>query len=607
MADKRKLLVAISLAVFVAFAIYYFQPEDTPPVNTTANRPAESIARTNAPEVVGNEKSKIVNVPDTVAPEPADLGLSTEQLFEGLIKAKDADDYYAATQLVKQLRRSKDTDVIPTAKKYLELVANRDTDKAFDAMQLQFYILAVFADRDPEHAFEQVRKDWTMNAEEASMATDWQKFQGFEVSHLASRFRGSTLSLSKNYISASALANLITPPTVGIGQNNYLLLLHWLRTSYSEVRKAHELPDPWLSHLISEMRAYWEGYNESQKSEIRLFLKWIAESDDFSERLVAEAEALAQNDPRSFWEMMDIVANAKSPQAVANALVALLEKRALTTEEQRMFVEAFHKRFGSGMPQVLTVMGLVAAINGKVPIEHIQSFAADSIKNALSSDEAAITEAHIEFIYTTYIAWLVKTSNSAQVERILVRDYVDMDSIMKLIKKTTKTTDDGTQTVSTALHFIWLSDISASEKVLLTNKAIEGVDSLDLGAFLGVSYGLSDCYSDFRFSDAENVAKLLDMYTSKSPDFLDTIAKTKKREFSEPLLSETELYVRQIARVLQAIGYPPIPDSLKDTLSLMLEIYDSKEAKDAGRHPDIVEFSSVLSKKYTLHFGNKGD
>ncbi len=607
MSSNRIIAVLLVLGILVAFAVYHFMQPSTIP---TISRTSESEPTTGKPEIVSvvkTDESGTVDQPAPAEPKPLDLGLTTEQLFEGLFRALDANDKYAADKLLEQLQNSNKPDVIPTAKKHFTTTSLEPKKRPYVGSLFHYCMLRLFAADDPEYALTNVRNDWGMGGLSDEVSTGWENFQLHQVDRHASMFRKSSgfsksnrilLSLSPAYISADALAMLTVLKMVS-GSGESLAVLKWLRNNYSRVREKDELPDPWLSYLISKIGQYQAKGSDTQKAEIILFLTWIVETDRFSDRLIAQAEILLQTDPNSFWEMMDLLATAKGPKAAGKALMGLLATRALTAEELRQFIEAFQSRFGSDVSSYRKMAHmLLSASETLVPIEHFQSLALDAVGNALVAEEGMI-KPYADLLFAMKGNWSKSRSGK---ELFTLKDHVDIDDMFKLLRRTSKLKDSDLTGLK-VLELFWLTDRSLSEKIVDYTKAAGRSKRIYFWSALNA---LERGRKDLHESDAENVVALLNLITTKSAEFNKLISKRTERSFADAF--HTRVSVRQLSVIFEATNYPRIPQALKDTLALLIAAYQSDTASGLSSKPsETIEHSIVLADKYELNVGTKGD
>ena len=607
MSGNRIIPVVLVLGLLLAFAVYCFMQREpaTIPVANTATKP-DTNTKTDNEGINDITKPKVATKPAPAESELVDLGLTTEQLFEELFKALDAGDQYAASQLLKQLQNSKEPIVIPTAKKHFVTTALEPETDQFVSGSIQYYMLILFADGDPEYALSNVRNDWGKGGLCSEISTGWEEFQSQKVDRIASMFlrysKSSdplyiSFSLSPAYTSVDALAKLIVG-SLQNGKNRHSSVLKWLRNSYSKARETEELPDPWLSYLIFRMAHYWDTYNDDQRAEIILFLTWIVESDDFSERLIAQAEVLLQSDPHSFWEMMDILATTKSTKAVGKALAGLLATRALTTEEHRQFVEAFYKRFASDVTSFQTIMTILLSYpEDKVPLEHIQSFALDSVQNAIAVTEEAMVLQYTSLLLAVGNAW---EFNHRVGHLLALNDDLDIIDLFTLLERIAALQDG--KDVWVILELFWYTDRSISQKISDVTKAADLFPDGFEDFFRSVINGLNDGLEELRPSDAKSVVALLDIATEKTRPFKKLIT-TRTPKSIVDTFAITDSIIR-LYFILGALDFPSISQSLKNTINSLIMTYRSDNTNTQEK---VTEYSIVLVNKYELTIGNKGD
>ncbi|MEE9311146.1 MAG: hypothetical protein V3V10_01915 [Planctomycetota bacterium] len=585
MANNNKQTIAgllILMAVVVALVVILRPADDesNPPIsadNTASETPPSKVT----PATVDSP----VHTPAEKPPEPVDLGLSTAEMFAGLFKAIDVKESRAAGRLLKALRASKEEDVIPTAKKHFVTTSREPRPSKHIAQNYQYYMLAIFADTDPEYALENVRYDWGKDGLDPKITTEWDRFDWRNIDWLA-----SAMLKGKNESTADGLASLIVTDSIR-GHDRYSVVLKWMIENYLEGMKETELPDPWLSGLISRIGLYWGRYSEDHKITLQLFLRWVVDAEEFSERLRAQAAALLQADPNSFWELLDLLATAESVTAVGKALAGLLSKRALTTEEQRIFVEAFHKRFSSDVTAYATLMRvLISASRSKVPLESIRAFAGASVTNALATDSDGLSGAYIQILHSIANAWWVNSASRSMGEILTLNGEVDIEDIMKLIDKAKKVrADDGLL----AANFVWITDRSISDKISDAMAMLEKYEDLDILAH--TTKALETWAGDLYITDGESVVRLLDGSIASSPQFEEFVDLTNRSNYM-PLYCS--IYLRQIGVALAATGFPVLSDSLKDSIAALIRAYrydiEAGGEKDEFTEPHI----GVLVDKY---------
>ncbi|MEE9311991.1 MAG: hypothetical protein V3V10_06200 [Planctomycetota bacterium] len=289
--NKSAIKLCVALVIVVGVGLF-FVFKNVEPDNKLSVRAAddESAQPANSAAAVQPIDRPPVNAeqPDDAPPEVVDLGLTTAEMYEALFKAIKVRDSYAAERLIKALRGSKEEDVIPMAKKHFTKYALGQSDSGLPAKSYYYCILSIFADKDPEFAFENVRNDWGKNGLDTGNLKRWESLELMPIDTLACSILTDAERMSALGLSYTIVQNLNS------GKTQYLELLKWLNESYLTIVTAEEVPDPWLSQLVLVLGSYWDRYSDSTRITIAKFLKWIAESDMFSERLKEQVVNLLQ-------------------------------------------------------------------------------------------------------------------------------------------------------------------------------------------------------------------------------------------------------------------------------------------------------------------------
>ncbi len=423
--------VAIVLGA-VLFAWWALSNGNTPPSN------AEQSARTlvdqpdQTREPPTNSDSHRTDEFPPLPPEGAapstDHALSTEQLLADLIAFASAKDQRGCESIYQELKDRPDAAEKSSARLRLHIENTSTTDR-----HVLFY-LAILA---PESAFadllEALRSRWTRENQDAAKRWDLVDMMNLEI--LALRAVEDEYDIALCDALVFVIERLLHENRALVADTRLATISDLYRTDIPD----REMPDPWLSQVLTGVVRISNAMTESSLEPLRRFASRLAESHTLSARLRIQARTSFIEVARGLYEVLDQIAASESVAEAGAYLGALLKESSLTAPDWTVLLEVLNAKFG--MERVHEVCGIAfTAWPGIRDVNTVRQMAADICDGlAARTDDAASFEINLimrTLAVKAYTQQVRQQGPDTVAAALFDASYVSRDELMRRLVRT---------------------------------------------------------------------------------------------------------------------------------------------------------------------------
>ncbi|MBZ0135563.1 MAG: hypothetical protein K8I27_04220 [Planctomycetes bacterium] len=534
MSLARKLVfgVAVALTITVCYVLVAYKYSNVP-IEAPQNAP-------DAPPHLPSGTNQ--GVPILRLEEPQETGaeafnsLTIRDIFLGLLRAASARDQIATARF-RQLLDGRDADeVFSTAVELLkaERMANADA-RSPDRSRL-VNLMYFVAPREPGLLFSVVRECWSSRSMPSDALEAWTRLELRPLDVHANTIVGDTSKTEAVAIAGLLVSGLDSLPCRGVE------VFEWLTLSYAESFPTGEVPDPWLSVIISIV-----GREAARLSATgwAVALDWfnaLLQQQQLSARLHAQIRAILAEPPNSYWEMMDAISAADSLDTWARLFRGFLAMRALTDEEMDLFLALFRTKNASDPSAYRRFMGAaIGQSSGSVSIETWRETASSLLNIGLQTSNPQHVHAAVDMLAGMRFRWGHKSAMSVArgamfpgVHQDIVERLLDLHSAIIALPDSDQRKNNNS--AARIFELVWVCDAPIEQRLKAIDIMLNRTTSVNFTCFIAVVNGLDKTLAELDYSSQSAVAKIVDTTVARfsetnrfeTPESLEAVSKTLK-------------------------------------------------------------------------------
>ena len=568
---------AVVLAIVAAAAVVWLRP-----------RPADhvpDVAHEEHPTRPGSlQPEKQSALPDPVGIASAGAAddwsdeITIDQLLDALRKAAENMDSRAVGRLRAMLSERDPAEVGSASRERLAAIPTDDAALGESRGlitylgNLVYFVAAI----DLGGALERLRAAWSLPRMAETGAQDrWIRTDAAPVSYLARQ------CLSKvEEIQAIAVATALTDGLTPERKYRTRDLVMQLGGLFSKGVPEGEVPDPWLSAIVSHAGERREKMHPQGWAAVRECLTTLHRTDGISQRLRAQIAVYLVTTPGGFWDLAEAVSGAMSSEEIGRALLLYLQFRSLTREEVEFLLAVLAEKFKTEGPERSGITESVVAREREPHLTAAWSEFARTLLEAAATngnrDHAAIA---LDMLAGVSRRWHPLPK---QRDRFLRADtaMLPADSIERLVALFKSLWGKGTQKdrhktfrANRVIAQIWMVNCSLAKQIQGVEMILDEFDKLPPELWVGVGRiaTFSKRYDPVLHVDATTSARIVGLLSRLLADVQPVLPSRRPI----PILATERDVVMLVVDLLESPSFPELGElAVRNLLVLARAVID---------------------------------
>jgi hypothetical protein len=530
MHSKRLWFVRGAAAVIVLgglLAILYLNNRDQPQYTPTEIIPcgdqalADNAVAPDAP-LPTVEKAPIPDRPDELRfPETSEAEI--EALFESLVQACANSDLRMAGLIRSELLAIYSEPVYLGAERRLKELRSGGEPRV-GAVALTANLMYLIAVTDPAPVLEWLRQRWRDSELSSILRRRWHRIKDVEEGALA-----SDVLPPEDRLEAAAVGHILGRliGTADTSPSRVLELVHGL---YGNSLPEGEVPDPWLSHILTEAMRKNLALTDDPDSGMRSFLTDLATNYSLSKCLRAQASLYLAGRSQTFAELLRAIGSAGSKKVVGKEIGHFLTLHPMTEEEFALIFAALRDKYGdysNDMTEVArAILDNIAHAEAVDTIHLVTSHLLEYITN--DTTEPGLQWSAHEFLEGLRQVWPYFESRlGTPVVLFGPNSERDLGALLAAVYRRSRGNTgnvagpiSGIFAASRALHLVWAAPLPVEERMDLTLDLLGDQPQISRPDFNAALYGLRRSIDELDVQHYSRVGTIIELLYSRCDDAL---------------------------------------------------------------------------------------
>ncbi len=590
----------IWLAVFVLLAGVLLWLWQRPPAREETRFGPETAAKAK-PAVTETPPKPPTDGPRAIgetrpAPEPA----APDQLAEwmdSLVALCLRREKSQARELYTQLVAHKSRLAELAREKYRQVAGSQATSlMEQDAKLTALAYLALLRPQDDFMALlEPLRLVWKQPLADAERKANWEAVEKKYITTTADEALTSADKIFANVVA------FVVGEHLRAGDVKSLKYVTGCLASIKPDDEATDLPDPWLSGVLTHCGRELGLSPEPGKRSFESYLKAVADELSYSTRLRHQAKLMIVNEATSVFELLQLIGNSLSGSDAAKAIVDYLQTNEVDTVSWQLIVEGLTARWGAqeaSFPLSFAFRSFIRLAD----INYARTLASIMLESAGSEPDVQLSQFHAKALESLVLSYpgIFKKAHPGQVPPQLLDQmgYSTSEAIRTLVRNTGRGSARTPASYTALCNIIFASGELFVVRLDLLNELLSDAKELSCIVLGCLIHGLSKSNPEDLIAHRPAVMAMLEDMFSRRMKAPAIPPRGQTEAINNPERASAAMAVRCLGSLLKVLSYPPLASACIHRIGQLRQFYlgAPKETKKAptGGLPQLVQEAEVV-------------